>query len=57
MSDINALEVGDKRRSFLSSSGDIKVPNETYHIFGFWLTYLLTIIFNIMYTYLFFSFL
>ncbi len=48
MSDINALEVGDKRRSFLSSSGDIKVPNETYHIFGFWLTYLLTIIFIII---------
>ena len=41
---INPLEVGEKSRSFLSSSGDIKVPNETYRIFGFWLTYVLTII-------------
>ena len=41
---INPLEVGEKSRSFLSSSGDIKVPNETYRIFGFWLTYILTII-------------
>ena len=48
MSEINPLEVGEKNRSFLSSSGDIKVPNETYRIFGFWLVYILTIIFIVV---------
>ena len=45
---VNALEVGEKSKSFLSSSGDIKVPNETYRIFGFWLTYIITIAFVIV---------
>ena len=48
MSEINPLEVGEKNRSFLSSSGDIKMPNETYRIFGFWLVYILTIIFIVV---------
>jgi hypothetical protein len=44
MSEVNPLEIGDKSRSFLAS-GDIKIPRETYRIFGFWLTYVCTIFF------------
>ena len=43
MEEVNALEVGDKKRSFLAS-GDIKIPSETYRIFGFWITYVITVI-------------
>ena len=47
MEEVNALEVGEKKRSFLAS-GDIKIPKETYHIFGFWITYLCTVIFIVV---------
>ena len=42
------LEVGEKSKSFLSTSTDIKLPKETYRIFGFWLTYVLTIVFIVL---------
>ena len=45
---MNTLEVGEKTRSFLSTSGDIKIPKETYRILGFWLSYVLTIVFLVL---------
>ena len=48
MEEINALEVGEKSRSFLSASGDIKLPKETYRILGYWLTYAITIVFIVL---------
>ena len=48
MKEVNALEVGEKSRSFLSASGDIKIPKETYRILGFWLSYIVTIIFIVL---------
>jgi len=45
---MNPLEVGEKTRSFLSTSGDIKIPKETYRILGFWLSYLLTLVFIVL---------
>ena len=44
---LNSLEVGEKRRSFLES-GDIKIPKETYRILGYWLTYVLSIVFIVL---------
>ena len=43
--DVKSLEVGEKKKSFISSNGDIELPNETYRIFGFLLTYILSILF------------
>ena len=45
--EINALEVGEKSRSFLTS-GDIKIPKETYRILGFWLTNAICIVFIVL---------
>ena len=45
---MNTLEVGEKTRSILSTSGDIKIPKETYRILGFWLSYVLTIVFLVL---------
>ena len=47
MSDLNALEVGEKSRSFLAS-GDIKIPKETYRILSFWLVYVSSIVFVVV---------
>ena len=44
---LNPFEIGEKRRSFLAS-GDIKIPKETYRILGFWLTYVITIVFIVL---------
>ena len=53
MDEINSLEIGEKKRSFITS-GDIKLPTETYRIFGFWLTYVCTVIFVVIgFTFLF----
>ena len=45
---MNPLEVGEKTQSFLSASGDIKIPKETYRILGFWLSYILTLVFIVL---------
>ena len=47
MSDLNPLEVGEKSRSFLSS-GEIKIPKETYRILSFWLVYVSSIVFIVV---------
>ncbi len=48
MKEVDSLEVGEKSSSFLSSGGDIEIQKETYRILGFWLEYLVTIVFIVI---------